>query len=37
MSIVHVLLTGGIGSRLWPLSRKTSPKQYLNLFDNINY
>ncbi|WP_313581538.1 sugar phosphate nucleotidyltransferase [Chishuiella sp.] len=33
MSIVHVLLTGGIGSRLWPLSRKTSPKQYLNLFD----
>lgn len=33
MSIIHVLLTGGIGSRLWPLSRKQSPKQYLNLFD----
>lgn len=33
MSIVHVLLTGGVGSRLWPLSRKQSPKQYLNLFD----
>jgi len=32
MKIVHVLLTGGIGSRLWPLSRKQSPKQYLNLF-----
>ena len=34
MSIVHVLLTGGVGSRLWPLSRKQSPKQYLDLFDN---
>lgn len=33
MSIIHVLLTGGVGSRLWPLSRKQSPKQYLNLFD----
>lgn len=33
MSIVHVLLTGGVGSRLWPLSRKQSPKQYLNLFE----
>ena len=33
MSIVHVLLTGGIGSRLWPLSRKHSPKQYLSLFE----
>lgn len=33
MNIVHVLLSGGIGSRLWPLSRKHSPKQYLGLFD----
>lgn len=33
MSIIHVLLSGGIGSRLWPLSRKHSPKQYLGLFD----
>src|SRR5690606_31127028 len=32
MKIVHVLLTGGVGSRLWPLSRKQCPKQYLNLF-----
>jgi len=32
MKVVHVLLTGGVGSRLWPLSRKQSPKQYLNLF-----
>ncbi|MHC8947799.1 mannose-1-phosphate guanylyltransferase [Sphingobacterium hungaricum] len=33
MSVVHVLLSGGIGSRLWPLSRKQLPKQYLPLFD----
>ncbi|WP_160069596.1 mannose-1-phosphate guanylyltransferase [Sphingobacterium bovisgrunnientis] len=33
MSVVHVLLTGGVGSRLWPLSRKQSPKQYLHLFE----
>jgi mannose-1-phosphate guanylyltransferase len=31
--IVHVVLTGGVGSRLWPLSRKSQPKQYLDLFD----
>ncbi|MCR4031233.1 MULTISPECIES: mannose-1-phosphate guanylyltransferase [Flavobacterium] len=31
--VTHVVLTGGIGSRLWPLSRKTLPKQYLELFD----
>jgi mannose-1-phosphate guanylyltransferase len=30
--IIHVILTGGVGSRLWPLSRKRLPKQYLNLF-----
>jgi mannose-1-phosphate guanylyltransferase len=32
-SVTHVVLTGGIGSRLWPLSRKTLPKQYLEFFD----
>lgn len=32
MSTVHVVLTGGIGSRLWPLSRRSQPKQYLPLF-----
>jgi mannose-1-phosphate guanylyltransferase len=32
-TITHVILTGGIGSRLWPLSRKSLPKQYLELFD----
>jgi len=30
--IIHVLLTGGVGSRLWPLSRKSRPKQYIDLF-----
>src|SRR5690606_6938921 len=30
----HVILSGGVGSRLWPLSRKSRPKQYIPLFDN---
>ena len=29
-----MILSGGVGSRLWPLSRKSHPKQYLPLFDN---
>lgn len=29
--IVPVILAGGEGSRLWPLSRKTYPKQFLSL------
>jgi len=32
-SVIHVVLTGGIGSRLWPLSRKSQPKQYLEIFE----
>lgn len=32
-SIIHVILTGGVGSRLWPLSRKSQPKQYLEMFE----
>jgi len=32
-NIIHVILTGGVGSRLWPLSRKSQPKQYLPLFE----
>ena len=31
MQIFPVILCGGSGSRLWPLSRSTFPKQYLNL------
>jgi mannose-1-phosphate guanylyltransferase len=33
-TITHVILTGGVGSRLWPLSRKSQPKQYLDLFED---
>lgn len=29
--LIPVILSGGLGSRLWPLSRSTYPKQYLNL------
>lgn len=32
--IIHVLLSGGVGSRLWPVSRKSMPKQYLPLFSD---
>ncbi|HTH15817.1 MAG TPA: mannose-1-phosphate guanylyltransferase/mannose-6-phosphate isomerase [Magnetospirillum sp.] len=31
-SIVPVILSGGSGTRLWPLSREVFPKQFLNLF-----
>src|SRR5690554_763747 len=30
--VKHVILTGGVGSRLWPLSRISKPKQYLDIF-----
>lgn len=33
MTTTNVLLSGGVGSRLWPLSRKTRPKQYLPIFE----
>ncbi|MFN3999025.1 mannose-1-phosphate guanylyltransferase [Algoriphagus sp.] len=33
MKIINVLLSGGVGSRLWPLSRKSRPKQYLPIFE----
>ncbi|MFZ4862695.1 mannose-1-phosphate guanylyltransferase [Sphingobacterium sp. Mn56C] len=31
--IVNVILAGGVGSRLWPLSRKARPKQYIPIFE----
>ncbi len=34
MNIVPIILSGGSGTRLWPLSRKTYPKQFLNLLDD---
>ena len=30
--VYNLVLCGGVGSRLWPLSRKSYPKQYLKLF-----
>lgn len=32
--IIPIILAGGTGSRLWPLSRKSFPKQFLYLLDD---
>ena len=32
--IIPIILAGGTGSRLWPLSRKSFPKQFLNLLED---
>src|SRR5690606_27153778 len=32
--IINVILSGGSGTRLWPLSRQSKPKQFLPLFDD---
>jgi len=34
MKITPIILSGGLGERLWPLSRSQHPKQYLNLFSD---
>lgn len=34
--LVPVLLSGGVGSRLWPLSRQLNPKQFLPLVDKLS-
>ena len=34
--IVPVILSGGSGTRLWPLSRSLYPKQFLNLVNNTS-
>src|SRR5262245_47736598 len=31
-----VIMAGGAGGRLWPLSRKAKPKQLLRLFENAS-
>ncbi len=33
-NIIPIILSGGSGTRLWPLSRRTFPKQYLNLSED---
>ena len=32
--LIPVLLSGGSGTRLWPISRKSMPKQFVKLLDN---
>ena len=34
--IIPVILCGGLGTRLWPLSRESYPKQYLSINSNEN-
>ena len=34
--IIPIILCGGSGTRLWPLSRRSFPKQFLNLNDEEN-
>jgi len=36
MKITPVILSGGIGTRLWPLSRQSYPKQFLQIFDEFS-
>lgn len=33
-NIIPIILCGGKGTRLWPLSRESYPKQYLSLYGN---
>ncbi len=35
--IIPIILAGGTGSRLWPLSRESFPKQFLQLTDDKEY
>ena len=34
INLIPIILSGGVGSRLWPLSRSSFPKQYLSLDEN---
>ena len=34
--IYPVILCGGSGTRLWPLSRKSQPKQFAHIFGNVS-
>ena len=33
MNLEVIILAGGTGSRLWPVSRSMRPKQFLNIHD----
>lgn len=32
-SVYYIVIAGGVGTRLWPLSRESKPKQFLSLFN----
>ncbi len=34
--MTNIVLCGGSGTRLWPVSRKLMPKQFVKLFKNNN-
>lgn len=34
--ILPIILSGGSGTRLWPLSRKLYPKQFINLISETS-
>ena len=34
--VTPVLLAGGVGTRLWPVSRESYPKQFCKLFDDLS-
>ena len=34
--IVPIILSGGSGTRLWPLSRKLYPKQFISLVNETS-
>jgi len=36
LDLIPIILSGGSGSRLWPLSRNSFPKQYLKIEDKNN-
>ena len=33
-NLIPIIICGGSGTRLWPLSNKDNPKQFLKIFNN---
>ncbi|WP_341756391.1 MULTISPECIES: mannose-1-phosphate guanylyltransferase [unclassified Candidatus Tisiphia] len=36
MKVKPVIMAGGLGTRLWPLSRQMQPKQFIKIFENFS-